>query len=66
MRKTSIAFLTVAALLLVSAARAQNRAPARYIVIDLGALGGVFGIRVCAGGSQQWLSLPRSRIDDPL
>jgi probable HAF family extracellular repeat protein len=56
MRKISIAFLTVAVLPFVLAAQAQNTAPTRYTVVDLGTLGGVFGSSAHSINNKVWIA----------
>lgn len=56
MRKINVAFLTMAALPLLLTAQAQNRAPARYTVIDLGTLGGVLGSSAHSINNQGWIA----------
>ena len=56
MRKISIAFLTVAVLLLPLAAQAQNTPRTRYTVIDLGTLGGAFGSSAHSINNEGWIA----------
>ena len=56
MRKITIAFLTVALLLFLLAAQAQNAAPTRYAVVDLGTLGGVFGSSAHSINNKGWIA----------
>lgn len=56
MKKTSIVFLTITGFALLLAAQAQNRAPTRYTVFDLGTLGGVFGSSAHSINNEGWIA----------
>lgn len=56
MKKTSIVFLTITVSLLFVVAQAQNTAPPRYTVIDLGTLGGVFGSSAHSINNKGWIA----------
>jgi probable HAF family extracellular repeat protein len=56
MRKISIAFLNLAVWPLFLAAQAQNTAPTRYTVINLGTLGGVLGSFAHSINNEGWIA----------
>lgn len=55
-RSISITFLTMAIVMLLLAAQAQNTPPARYTVINLGTLGGVFGSAARSINNKGWIA----------
>ena len=55
MRRSSIPFLTVTLLSLFPVAQAQNTAPTRYTVINLGTLGGVLGSSAWSINNKGWI-----------
>jgi probable HAF family extracellular repeat protein len=56
MNKISVVFLAITMLPLFRGAQAQNRAPTRYTVIDLGTLGGVFGSSAHSINNKSWIA----------
>jgi probable HAF family extracellular repeat protein len=56
MRRSSIPFLTVTLLSLLLAGRAQNTAPTRYTVSDLGTLGGMLGSAASSINNKGWIA----------
>ena len=56
MRKIIIVFLTIATFPLLLATQAQNTVPARYTVINLGTLGGVFGSSAHSINNKGWIA----------
>jgi len=56
MKKTSIVFLTITVWPVFVAAQAQNTAPTRYAVIDLGTLGGAFGSSAHSINNEGWIA----------
>jgi len=56
MRRSSIPFLTVTLLSLFPVAQAQNTAPTRYTVINLGTLGGVLGSSAHSINNKGWIA----------
>lgn len=56
MRKISIAILSIAALPSLVVAQAQNTAPTRYTVINLGTLGGVLGSFAHSINNEGWIA----------
>ena len=55
-RSLNSTFLTIAVVVLLPAAHAQNTAPARYTVINLGTLGGVYGSAAHSINNKGWIT----------